>query len=74
MNETELNELRLLATTLYGFAQGSKDLAREYGDKKDDPWGRTYESYYKGKQAAYVRAAKAVENLIDRETHKFITK
>ena len=70
MNRTELNELRLLATTLYGFAQGSKDLARECGDKKDE----TYESYYKGKQAAYIRAAKAVENLIDRETHKFITK
>lgn len=75
MNMTELNELRLLATTLHGFAQGSKDLAKECGKKKDKrtEWDKLV-PYYKGKQDAYIRAAQAVENIIDREIHKFINK
>jgi hypothetical protein len=71
MNMTELNELRHLSTTLHGFAQGSKDLARECGNKKDKrtEWDKLT-PYYKGKQDAYIRAAIAVENLIERLGNK----
>lgn len=67
MNITELNELRHLAVQLRGFSKFSQDQVTECNKKEDDrvDWSRLA-SYYKGKQDAYIRAAQAVENVIDR--------
>ena len=66
MNMTELNELRHLAGTLRSFGKFSQEQVTECNKKEDDrtEWSRLT-SYYKGKQDAYIRAAQAVENVVE---------
>jgi hypothetical protein len=71
MNMTELNELHHLAAKLRSFGKFSQEQATECDNKKDDrtEWSRLT-PYYKGKQDAYIRAAQAVENIIEQLNNK----